>query len=156
MNNPLDRELKRRQFNNKQLTSIYLIFLLIVGGILSYITWNISSKLESSTCKAESLKKLRTLNKITLAISVSMIIGTISSIICFYKCDSLTGYGVKTYMFLNILLSAVLITLSAITMASAPTECTSDISGNNVILVTGIIVFLVSAFILYKDIKFKL
>lgn len=128
---------------------IFYALCLILGIITYYISWNIDSSIQETTCKSSSLK---TSNKLLLTVSVMLI--TISSL-SLIGCDQLSISNKIVYSSIIIIFGILLITLGSMIIAGSKTNgCTNAQSqGTTWIIIIGLLIVFGSGYDLYSDIK---
>ena len=144
--------LKRYEKKSSQHTTMFMSTLFIIGIILTIVSWDIDSKLETKKCTSSSLK---TSNKIVLCIGVIFMVSSICFYACSTRCNStITGFHYSFYIFAMLSLGIALIVLGAIISSeSSKLECDntgtpSTIWGLGVVIVIACVMYFYSQ---YKD-----
>ena len=147
----LDKILDKNQNKNKNkinemniISMIFVFFMIIIGVILTYISWNV--KQQSTSCKSSLLKIS---NKIILCLGVSILTASIAFFTCNYSCgNKIAGINYKYYIIMLLILGITLITLASIIINEEKKEDCYTKSGNSGILL-GLGIFIVLACITY-------
>ncbi len=135
------------QINEMNLISmIFVFFMMIIGGVLTYLSWRTDEKLGTTPCKSTLLK---TSNKIILCLGVAIATASIAFFACNYSCgNKIAGFNYKYYIIMLLILGITLITLSSIIINEEKKEECQVKSGNAGIIL-GLGIFIVVACITY-------
>lgn len=140
--------------NMKRYTTIFMAVLFVIGIILTYVSWDIDSKIQDLDCKSRSLK---TSNKIVLCIGIILITSTLSFYSCSKSCaNTLVGYRHTYYIAIMLLLGLTLIVLGAIISSESSKENCENTASPSIIWVLGVVILISCSFYLYDKFKNKL
>ncbi len=139
----------KNQINEMNLISmIFVFFMMIIGGVLTYLSWKTDEKIETTTygCKSSLLK---TANKIILCLGIAIATASIAFFACNYSCgNKIAGFNYKYYIIMLLILGITLITLASIIINEEKREDCHVKSGNAGIIL-GLGIFIVLACIGY-------
>lgn len=140
--------------NMNNYTKIFMFALFIIGFILTYVSWDIDSKIQNLDCKSSSLK---TSNKIVLCIGIILITSTLSFYACSESCDkTIIGFRYTYYISIMLLLGIALIILGAIISTESAKENCENAGNPSFIWGLGIIILLSCSFYFFNKYKNKL
>ena len=99
-----------------------VVAVLIIGLIITVVSWDIDNKLQSSACTSTALK---TANKTIMCIGVALMVMGLSYYACNMRCPMPKGRGSNYLLYIMILflLGTALIVLGAIVSANATGHC---------------------------------
>lgn len=148
----MSRNRQKYTENSSKYTAIFMGTLLIIGIILTVISWDIDSKLENKKCTSTSLK---TANKIVLCIGIIFIVSSLSFYTCSTRCNSsITGFHYNFYIFAMLALGITLIVLGSIISSESNKLSECNNSGNpTIIWGLGTVIILACGIYFYNEYK---
>jgi hypothetical protein len=142
------------QINEMNLISmIFVFFMMIIGGVLTYLSWRTDEKVQTTPCKSTLLK---TSNKIILCLGIAIFTASIAFFTCNTSCgNKIAGFNYKYYIIILLILGITLITLASIIINEEKKEECQIKTGNPGIIL-GLGIFIVVACITYFIYEMKL
>lgn len=128
-----------------------MIFILFIGIILFYTSWDLDNKIQDKDCKSTALK---TANKIVLCIGTTFIVSSLS----FFTCSKYTGLEVDNFKLIYYVISLfifgiVLIVLGSMMSSGANTPGCKDYGNPGSVLAIGIVIVLSCSTYFYLEYK---
>ena len=135
----------------------FMFFILFIGIILTYISWDIDNKLQqNSECASANLKNS---NKLVLVIGVTFVVSALSFFTCSTNCSNvITAFNFIYYIIALFVLAILLIVLGSIISAESTKSGCSGANSASSIWILGLIIMIICLtyfYYKYKNIIFE-